>query len=104
MKRQPLPFGFGTPIPWIAINCNAVKIAETQEVEAARSAPLPNTSLPPNSPMVQGVAGNPYLWVFKIMPLNNRFGKNMFGLGKTSKRNFIFVFVNECERVSFIKK
>jgi hypothetical protein len=28
----------------------------------------------------------------------------MFGLGKNSKHNFIFVFVNECERVSFIKK
>jgi hypothetical protein len=28
----------------------------------------------------------------------------MFGLEKTFKHNFIFVFVNECERVSFIKK
>jgi hypothetical protein len=28
----------------------------------------------------------------------------MFGLGKFSKHNFIFLFVNECERVSFIKK
>jgi hypothetical protein len=28
----------------------------------------------------------------------------MFGSGKISKHNFIFLFVNECEMLSFIKK
>jgi len=35
---------------------------------------------------------------------NNWSGKSVFGLGKTSKHNFTFVFVKECERVPLKKK